>query len=102
MFEYLEKIQKKPLYYRKRVLVVATVSLTSIIALVWFITVDFNLDPVDPKALADDLRPVSEIKSSIGSFFDSAKNIGVKAFGSFSDMQAKSPDAAILSTSTKN
>lgn len=79
----IEKIQKKPLYYRKRVLFFTTSIITGIIAVIWFETFDFNLNPVDSKAVSEEFKPLSEIKNSISDFFGEAKKLGAETLGKF-------------------
>lgn len=99
ILDLIEKIQKKPLYYRKRVLLLSTTVITGVIAVVWFVTFDFNLNPVDSSATAEEFRPLSEIKTNIVSFFGVAKKIGTEAFGSFSSEDGGNLPEASATTS---
>ena len=83
MFHFLEQLQKRPIAYRKRVLLLSTSILTSIIVLVWlstFRTVS-DISEVDSVILEKQFEPIEEIKTNIGSFFDSVKTMSAGIFG---------------------
>ncbi|MBI2475980.1 MAG: hypothetical protein HYV67_01945 [Candidatus Taylorbacteria bacterium] len=83
MFNYLEQLRKKPLAYRKRVLLFTTAVITGVIFIVWLSTFDLNLkvSDADSAALAKQLRPIDEVKTNIVSFIDSVKKISADIFG---------------------
>ncbi len=84
MFDFLEQLREKPLYYRKRVALLATTALTGLIFLVWVSTLDFtsNMTAIDGAAVENDLKPIDEIKTNIGSFYDSVKGLSAGLYAS--------------------
>ena len=100
ILDIIEKIQKKPLYYRKRVLLLSTTVITGAIAVIWFVSFDFNLNPVDPESVAEEFRPLSEIKASFISFVGVAKKIGTEAMGSFSSQNGGNSQDELATSSS--
>lgn len=84
MFNYLEQLRKKPLAFRKRVLLVTTCTLTGIIALVWISTFNVRLDTseTDIAVIENQLKPIEEIKTNIGGLIDAIKTMSAGVFGS--------------------
>ena len=90
MFNYLEKLRRKPLSVRKRVAIYVASSITAVIVIVWLST--FNLGGekiVNSDSLEKDLKPFQEIKASISVFFDSLKEIGKSVIGVASTSESK-------------
>jgi len=83
MLDYLEQLRKKPLTYRKRVLLFTTTIITAVIFVIWFSTFDSNINvsETDSAALEKQLRPIDEIKTNVVSFIDSVKKMSADIFG---------------------
>lgn len=71
MLDYLEKLRKKPLYYRKRVAVITAGAITFIILVIWYSTLNFDMgaDVVSSKAVPDELKPLQQIKAGVLDFY---------------------------------
>ena len=82
MLEYLEQLRRKPLHYRKRVAVVATSFITGVILLIWFTTFNFGAgeNALDSKSLAEELKPIQQIKESASAVFSTLKQTGYQLF----------------------
>ncbi|MDO8590399.1 MAG: hypothetical protein Q7R65_00270 [bacterium] len=82
MLDFIEKLQRKPLAYRKRILFLSTTVITGVIFVIWFSTFNLNTSAreVDIAAIEKDLRPIDEIKTNIASFIDSVKKISADIF----------------------
>lgn len=82
MLEYLEQLRKKPLSYRKRIVVFTATAATAVIVIVWLSTLNFSpSDSIDSEKLSEDLKPFEEIKENIGNFYASVKDISKNIFG---------------------
>jgi len=81
MFDFLEQLRRKPLAYRKRLAVFGATALTAVIVIVWLST--WSLDTgmaIDSKVASEQLKPLEEIKNSIGDFYDSVKTMSAGIF----------------------
>ncbi|GMQ95408.1 MAG: hypothetical protein BMS9Abin13_521 [Patescibacteria group bacterium] len=79
MFNHLERIQRKPEYVRRRILLVTTVALFFIIVFVWFLFPGSSLvDNTEENTVYKELSPFSNIEDAFNSAVD---NIG-DGFGS--------------------
>ena len=81
MFDFLEQLRRKPLAYRKRLAVFGATALTAVIVIVWLST--WSLDTgmaIDSKVASEQLKPLEEIKNSIGDFYHSVKTISAGIF----------------------
>ena len=83
MFNYLEQLRKKSLYYRKRLAVITAAIVTGLIVLIWLSTLNFGTGEsvVDEKAVAEELKPLKQIKESVVDFYSSVKEMGSELFG---------------------
>jgi hypothetical protein len=83
MFNYIEQLRKKPIAYRKRVLLLTTSILTGLVVLIWLSTFSLNLGStdVDSAVIKDQLKPIDAIKTNAASFFDTIKSMSVSIFG---------------------
>lgn len=92
MFEYLEQLRQKPIYYRKRVATITTVAITVVIVLIWLSTLNFGTaEKIDSQNVAEALKPLQQIKASVVDFYSSVKEMSSALF-----------EAATTSTSTPN
>lgn len=66
MPSFIEKIQRKPLWYRRRVLLLTTVGLTAIVFIIWFSTLGSRLSELSSGGggSASALAPLLELKES--------------------------------------
>lgn len=91
MLNYLKQLRRKPLYQRKRIMFASASVITAIIFLFWLATfsagVRFGDD--DGEAIEKELRPISEIKESVGSFYQSVKAMSREIFGSVATTASK-------------
>ncbi len=71
IFESIEKLQKKPEAYRKRVALGAAFIIIGIIIFIWFTT--FNLPKTNNAELKKVAAPFSSIKENILNFYGSLK-----------------------------
>jgi len=84
MLDYIERLRKKPIAYRKRVLLLTTSVITGLIFIFWLSTFNlfFQVDEVDPSLVEEQLRPIEEIKTSALGFVEFVKEMGAGFFGS--------------------
>jgi len=61
--KWLEKIRKKPVAVRQRILLISTISVTAIIVLFWIATLPYRFRDVKQENLAKSLEPFKVIKS---------------------------------------
>lgn len=82
MFDFLEQLRRKPLAYRKRLAVFGATALTAVVVVVWLSTWSgFDSGAaIDSKAASEQLKPLEEIKNSIGTFYDSIKTMSAGIF----------------------
>ncbi|KKU67308.1 MAG: hypothetical protein UX89_C0016G0011 [Parcubacteria group bacterium GW2011_GWA2_47_16] len=82
MMEYLEHLRKKPLHYRKRVAVLIASTITVLILLIWLSTFNFVSDTnvLDSKTIAEELKPLEQIKASVIDFYASLKEMSSVLF----------------------
>lgn len=87
MLDYLEHLRKKPLHYRKRVLLFTTGCLTGAILIIWISTLHFDNPSaaIDSAAADKAFGPIEEVKTSIVSLYGSTKEVlqavGASFFG---------------------
>jgi len=81
--DFIEQLRKKPIAYRRRVLLFSTSIITGIIFIVWLFTFDSSVKaiPTDSAASATALQPLSEIETNVGSFIDTVKTMTAGIFG---------------------
>lgn len=80
MLDYIEQLKKKPLSYRKKVLVIVTTTVTGIIFLVWASTFNFSFN-TSTAEIENQLSPINEIATNASSFFTTVKKLGSQLFG---------------------
>ncbi|GEM_PF-1984939 len=82
MLNYLEQLRKKPLHYRKRVAVITAAVIMGVIVLIWLSTLNFGdgESVIDSKAVAEELKPLEQIKESFGIFYASIKEMSSEFF----------------------
>ncbi|KKT44474.1 MAG: hypothetical protein UW34_C0010G0006 [Parcubacteria group bacterium GW2011_GWA2_44_15] len=83
MLDFIERLRKKPVAYRKRFLFLSTSIITGIIFIFWLLSFNANMDidEVDSLALEKQLRPIDEIQANIADFYSLVKKIGNDIFG---------------------
>ncbi len=83
IFDLIEQLRKKPLAYRKRVLLLSTTIITGVIFVLWLSTFDLNINvsETDSMAVEKQLRPIDEIKTNVVSFVDTVKKMSADIFG---------------------
>ena len=77
ILDHLEKLRKKPLYYRKRVAIMTASGITFVILMIWYSTLSFDVgtDAVSSKAIAEELRPFQQIRASFADFYSTVKEM---------------------------
>lgn len=74
IFDFLERLRKKPEMARRRILVGTTFGITVFIFLVWSTTTFYGLESVGTGGtVASSNGPVDEVGEAFGSFFEQAK-----------------------------
>ena len=83
ILDLIEKLREKPVAYRKRVVFFVASVLTGLIVVVWLSTLDYRFDASENNTatIEKQLRPFEEIKTTIGSFYTSIKQISSEFFG---------------------
>ncbi|MDO8482464.1 MAG: hypothetical protein Q7S86_01435 [bacterium] len=77
ILDYLEQLRKKPLYYRKRVAVLIASAITVVILIIWYSTLSFDTvkDVANSKTMAEELKPIQQIKASVVDFYSTVKEM---------------------------
>ena len=81
--DFIEQLRKKPIAYRRRVLLFTTSIITGVIFIVWIFTFDSSVKaiPTDGAAVARQLQPINEIGANISSFIHTVKSMSAGIFG---------------------